>query len=453
MPLASDYPMVTVQLPVYNERHVVTRLIAAAASLDWPADRLQIQVLDDSTDDTAQLIEATLSKVRHAPVQIEHIRRADRSGYKAGALQYGMATALGEYIAIFDADFVPPVDFLKQTIPCFTDERVGCVQTRWGHLNPEVSRLTRAQALGIDGHFMVEQQARHNLGAYLNFNGTAGVWRRRCMDAVGGWEGDTLTEDLDLSYRAQLGGWRIHYRADIVVPAELPVQIDAFKRQQFRWAKGSLQTAIKLLGRLWRASDPLWRKVLATLHLTNYAVHPMMILNLLLILPMSFSESFVLKLVPAFTLTAIGPPSMYWAALQTRSVPWPTRLRRLTALIALGTGLSVNNTRAAFEAVTGIQSEFKRTPKFAVTGKQDHWQTSTYALPRDPTAWIELGLALYALGVLIYSISINMWWMVFWLILYGAGYSYIGYLAFVQAWQMSAARTRLRNISRSEGVP
>lgn len=446
----SKSPMVTVQLPVYNERHVVNRLINAVANLDWPAGRLEIQILDDSTDDTQQIIAAALAKHDKTGIKLTHIRRPDRTGYKAGALQYGLNTAQGEFIAIFDADFVPPPDFLKRTIPSFIDETVGCVQTRWGHVNPDVSRLTKAQSLGIDGHFVVEQQARHNISAFLNFNGTAGIWRRHCMDDVGGWEGDTLTEDLDLSYRAQLAGWRIHYRSDVVVPAELPVQIDAFKRQQFRWAKGSLQTAFKLLGHVWQSQNPLWRKVQGTLHLTNYAVHPMMVLNLLLIMPMTFSDSLVLKLAPLFMLTAVGPPTMYWAAMQPKSLPWLTRLRRLTVLVALGTGLSVNNTRAAFEAITGIQSEFKRTPKFAVTSKGDQWQTSSYALPRNPTVWIELTLALFALSVLIYSISINMWWMVVWLILYGASYSYISYLAFLQAWQRRLARASVANLQPSE---
>ncbi|MEM7028201.1 MAG: glycosyltransferase [Chloroflexota bacterium] len=431
-----DYPTVTVQLPVYNERHVVTRLIDTVAKLDWPADRLQIQVLDDSDDDTQQIIAAAVAPYRETPLKIAHIRRADRSGFKAGALQYGLQSATGEFVTIFDADFVPPTDFLQRTMPYFAEPQVGCVQTRWGHVNPDTSLLTRAQAAGIDGHFIVEQQARHNLGAYLNFNGTAGIWRRACMDDAGGWEGDTLTEDLDLSYRAQLADWQIYYQSDIVVPAELPVQIDAFKRQQFRWAKGSLQTAQKLLGRVWQVSDPLWRKMMGTLHLTNYAVHPLMILNLLLILPMSFSDSYVLWMAPFLTLTAAGPPAMYWAAMGARSFSWATRLRRLAILVALGTGLSVNNTRAAFEAFTGIRSDFMRTPKFAITETTAQWQTSNYALPRDPTAWVELGLAIYAIWLLFFSINLGVWWMVFWLVLYSVSYSYIAFLAFSQAWQM-----------------
>jgi cellulose synthase/poly-beta-1,6-N-acetylglucosamine synthase-like glycosyltransferase len=436
-------PHVTVQLPVYNERHVVERLIEAAVRMDWPAERLQIQVLDDSTDETRQIIAAALERYRAQglTIEIEHVRRPDRSGFKAGALQHGLASARGEFVAIFDADFVPPPDFLKRTIPGFDDPVVGCVQTRWGHVNPDTSQLTKAQSLGIDGHFVVEQAARHAVRAYLNFNGTAGVWRRACMDDAGGWQGDTLTEDLDLSYRAQLRGWRIAYQPEVVVPAELPVQIDALKRQQFRWAKGSIQTARKLLGRLWRAPEPVWLKLMGTMHLTNYSVHPLMLVNLLLILPMTLSGSPVLVLTPFLTLSAIGPPLLYWTAMRNRHLSTPTRLGRLAVLVALGTGLAVNNTQAVVEAVLGIDSDFKRTPKFAVTGKSTTWQTSAYALPRNPAAWLELLLALYAFTLLVWTISQGVWWLVPWLIMYTGGYAYVSGLAFLQAWETKTARS------------
>ena len=342
----AEKPLVTIQLPVYNERHVVERLINAAVNLNWPVERLQIQVLDDSTDDTRQIIATTLEQHQGKGVQLEHVRRTDRCGFKAGALQHGLATATGEFIAIFDADFIPPPDFLQQTIPCFdassadatkrSEAVVGCVQTRWGHVNPESSLLTEAQALGIDGHFIVEQAARAGVNAFLNFNGTAGVWRRSCMDDAGGWAGDTLTEDLDLSYRAQLCGWRIVYQPEMVVPAELPVQIDALKRQQFRWAKGSIQTALKLLSKLWWSPQPFWRKILGTLHLTNYTVHPLMVLNLMLILPMTVSDSPTLRLAPFLMLSAIGPPLMYWTAMQRKPLPLLARLGQLAMLVGVG---------------------------------------------------------------------------------------------------------------------
>ena len=436
------FPKVTVQLPVYNERHVVKRLIQTALNLDWPASQLQIQILDDSTDDTRQIIAEVLRQhqTSQSEVQLSHIRRPNRRGFKAGALEYGLALAEGEFIAIFDADFIPPPDFLRGTIPLFAQAEVGCVQTRWGHVNPDSSHLTQAQALGIDGHFIVEQSARHRVQAFLNFNGTAGVWRRVCMVDAGGWAGDTLTEDLDLSYRAQLRDWRILYTAELVVPAELPVQIQAFKRQQFRWAKGSIQTALKLLKQLWKAPQPLWRKLLGTVHLTNYGVHPFMLLNLLTTLPMTFSDSAFLQLTPLFTLSAIGPPLLYWTAMQHKNLTVSARLGRLGILIALGTGLSLNNTRAVLEAMLGIESDFKRTPKFAMTDQFTSWQGSTYALPRDPATWIELGLAVYSVGLLGWVISQGIWWLIPWLVLYASGYSYVAGVVFVQAWQTRLAR-------------
>lgn len=277
---------------------------------------------------------------------------------------------------------------------------------------------------------------------FLNFNGTAGVWRRACMAQAGGWQHDTLTEDLDLSYRAQLCGWQIAYHPEVVVPAELPVQISAFKRQQFRWAKGSIQTAVKLMGQLWRAPHPWWLKLLGTFHLTNYGVHPLMLLNLLLALPMTLFDSPVLLVTPAFTISAVGPPLLYWTAMRADSVPVGVRLRRLALLIGLGTGLSLSNTRAVLEALFNINSEFKRTPKFAVTGQSTTWWRSTYALPRDATSWLELLLALYSLGLLGWAVAAGVWWLVPWLLVYGGGYCYVAGLAFVQTWQTRATRRR-----------
>ena len=438
-PATQDLPFVTVQLPVYNERHVVRRLIDAVAAFDWPADRLQIQILDDSTDDTSQIIARSIAHHQQDGIDIAQFRRADRKGYKAGALREGLAHARGEFLAMFDADFVPPPDFLQRTVPAFDDPSVGCVQARWGHLNPNVSRLTHAQSLGIDGHFIVEQRARHELGALLNFNGTAGLWRRSCIEEAGGWQEDTLTEDLDLSYRAQLQGWRIAYLPDVIVPAEIPVSVDAFKRQQFRWAKGSIQTAKKLFIAVLGSSQPLWRKALGIAHLTGYAVHPLMLLNLLFLLPVMTSFSPALRIASLFSLTAIGPPLMYWTAMQTQGVPVRQRIRRLMVLLGLGTGLSVNNSRAVFEAILGVRSAFKRTPKFAVTRAGKDWQTSAYALPSDPTVWAEIVLALYANALLFYSLFNGFWWLLPWLSLYACGYTYISYLSMRQAWEKRGA--------------
>ncbi|MFZ0544733.1 MAG: glycosyltransferase, partial [Candidatus Promineifilaceae bacterium] len=407
-----------------------------------PSDRLQVQILDDSTDETTQIIAGMLNRLNNTPIRIEHIRRQKRENYKAGALQAGMETAVGQFIAIFDADFVPPPDFLLHTLPLFTSEEgeqpVACVQARWGHMNADTSILTSAQALGVDGHFVIEQTVRHEMGAFMNFNGTAGIWDRGCLEAIGGWQGDTLTEDLDLSYRAQLAGWRVVYQPDVTVPAELPVQVMGFKRQQFRWAKGSMQTAKKLVGRLWRSENPLWRKLLGTLHLTNYAIHPLMVLNLSLTLPMALSKSPLLHLAPFFMVSAVGPPLMYWVAMgesaEAQSVK--TRLGRLIMLIIIGMGLSASNTRAVIEAILGIQSAFRRTPKFAVTGKDPLWYGSAYALPKDSSIGWEIFLGGYAIFLIGWSLLHGMWWLIGWLGLYAAGYGTMVYLSLIQSHRM-----------------
>jgi hypothetical protein len=318
-------------------------------------------------------------------------------------------------------------------------------------MNAETSVLTRAQSLGIDGHFVIEQAARDRVGAFLNFNGTAGFWRRSCLEAAGGWQGDTLTEDLDLSYRAQLAGWRIVYQPEVIVPAELPVQVAGFKRQQFRWAKGSMQTAMKLLGRLWRSDTPVWRKLFGTFHLTNYAIHPLMVLNLVLTLPMSLSNSRWLHLAPLLMLSAVGPPVMYWAAMgqEERKVSWKVRLGRLVVLVVLGMGLSVNNSRAVLEALLGFKSAFQRTPKFAVTGRRESWYHNPYVLPQDPTLWLELVLALYAFFLIGWTVSHGNGWLVGWLALYAAGYSYMAGLALVQS-RLSGRRWRPSRPPQSE---
>jgi cellulose synthase/poly-beta-1,6-N-acetylglucosamine synthase-like glycosyltransferase len=285
-PIPAEWPVVTVQLPIFNERYVIRRLIDAVAALDYPRDRLEVQVLDDSTDETRALAAACVAEERARGLDIAHLPRAARSGFKAGALAAGLCAARGEFVAIFDADFVPGPDFLRRTVPHFADPEVAVVQTRWGHLNREFSLLTRAQSLGIDGHFAVEQAGRSWGRLFLNFNGTAGVWRRAAITDAGGWAHDTLTEDLDLSYRAQLRGWRILYRPEIVCRAELPVLITGFKSQQRRWAKGSIQTARKLLPAVFRSALPPWVKYQAAVHLTYYMIHPLMLATVLVSAPL-----------------------------------------------------------------------------------------------------------------------------------------------------------------------
>ncbi|MGD9091887.1 MAG: glycosyltransferase family 2 protein, partial [Anaerolineales bacterium] len=433
---AGDYnwPDVTVQLPVYNERYVVRRLIEAVGKLEYPMDRLHIQVLDDSTDITSQIIAEAVVKLQKQGIDITHIQRPNRVGYKGGALQYGMKSAVGDFFAIFDADFVPPKDFLKRAMPYFDgDRQTGCIQTRWGHINRESSWLTRTQASGIDGHFIIEQETRSESKAFLNFNGTAGIWRKSCIENAGGWHHDTLTEDLDLSYRAQLQGWRIRYLPHIITPAELPVHINAFKRQQYRWAKGSIQTAKKLLAELWHSSQPLSVKVEGTIHLTHYAVHPLMLINLLLMLPLVHSDSFLIGAFPYFTVAAIGPVFMYTVALSGSSKPIGVRLKTLLMLILLGMGVSLNNSRAVGSALRGSDSTFLRTPKFNVSEGENKVNSNNYLLPRDFTLWLELLLGFYSLGMLGYSLLNGRWELIVWLVLYTLGFFYVAALNLLQS--------------------
>jgi cellulose synthase/poly-beta-1,6-N-acetylglucosamine synthase-like glycosyltransferase len=371
--------IVLVQLPVWNERDVVERLVAAVGSLDWPRAALRIQLLDDSNDETVVLGARAVARLRAAGIDAEHVRRADRSGFKAGALAHGLALdaaradGAAPFVAIFDADFVPGPDFLRRTVPVLAaDPRLAFVQARWEHLNADQSLLTRAQALGIDGHFAIEQGARAWSGLPLNFNGTCGVWRTAAIAASGGWQHDTLTEDLDLSYRAHLCGHRAAYLLATAVPGELPTTLEAWRAQQFRWAKGSLQTARKLLPTIWRASWPTRQKVAATLHLTHYLVHPAIVVSMLL----SPLAAWYLRGLPAVALACglglllaglVPPLLLYWQSQRVLRRPWRTLLA-LPTLMSLGTGLALNNARAAWQALRGSTSPFVRTPKSGATG-------------------------------------------------------------------------------------
>ncbi len=432
-------PSVTVQLPVYNERYTIERLIDAVVHLDYPRDRLQIQVLDDSTDLTTAIAQRAVARYQAQGVNIQLIHRTERTGFKAGALAAGLESATGELIAMFDADFVPAPDWLRRTVPAFRDPRLGCLQTRWGHLNRAYNALTRAQALGIDGHFVIEQTARARAGLLLNFNGTAGLWRRACIEDAGGWQMDTLTEDLDLSYRAQLRGWRIGYRPDVVVPAELPAQLDAFKRQQFRWAKGSLQTARKLAREVWRADLPRHVRLVALIHLTGYAVHPLMLLTLLLALPVGLWAGSALRIFPWFTLAAVGPPLLYSLSRTEETPRLRDRLSVLPLLTLLGFGISLNNTVAAVQALTGRSGAFQRTPKFNLRDREGSWATTVYALPRNPVVWGELLLATYALSTIVLLWDRHGWAILPWMSIYAAGYLFVAGLSFVQSWQRHRA--------------
>ena len=395
------YPRVTVQLPLYNERYVIQRLVEAVVRLRYPRAQLEIQLLDDSTDETTALAIPLVECYRRLGFNMTLQHRPHRHGYKAGALAAGLTCATGEFIAIFDADFVPAPDFLLRTLPCFQDPTIAMVQTRWGHLNRAYSRLTLAQAYGIDGHFGVEQTARCGAGLFLNFNGSGGIWRRQAIDAAGGWQADTLTEDLDLSYRAQLQGWRLHFVPEVVCPAELPVQMSGVKSQQHRWAKGSIQTARKLLPRVLQADLPRFTKWQAALHLTNYLVHPLMLWTalmtpwLLLVAPVGVLQTHLLMTVGSLCAT-VGPASLYLYAQRQLYADWRSRLRSFPYLLIFGTGIALSNTKAILEALGRRQGTFVRTPKFGIAHPTDTWvgQRDRVAFP-----WLslgELGLAVYS---------------------------------------------------------
>ncbi len=402
----SAWPRVSVQLPVYNERHVVERLIDAVAGMDYPADRLQIQVLDDSTDATSTLVDQRARLWQGRGVDVQAVRRKGREGYKAGALAHALPLATGELIAIFDADFLPPADFLKRAVGPFSaleNGRVAFVQGRWEHLNRDYSILTNSQALALDGHFGVEQPARCASGLAFGFNGSAGVWRRIAIEdpAVGGWQTDTLCEDLDLAYRAQMAGWSALYLADLTAPAEVPPQLMAFKRQQARWACGSVQTLRKLAAPVWASGWPLVKRVAALIHLGNYLVHPMLLLLAITLVMLTLTNTRPPAMLAALSLASFGPPILY--AVSQRILHSNRWLRNWSVIVLLsmfGIGLSVGNTAAVAQGLRSNGGEFARTPKFRVMNPDDPWRASAYRLRVDRQLIAEVAMALFCvLGV------------------------------------------------------
>ncbi|MDH7514795.1 MAG: glycosyltransferase family 2 protein [Bacteroidota bacterium] len=404
-PSLDSPPMVTVQLPVYNEYYVVERLIESVCRLDYPKDKLEIQVLDDSTDETVELAASIVERKRKEGFDISHIRRGNRKGFKAGALRYGLELAKGEFIAIFDADFVPRADFLQVTLRHFVNDRIGMVQTRWEHLNTEYSFLTRAQAIALDGHFVIEQQVRNKAGFFINFNGTAGIWRRSCIEDAGNWHDDTLTEDLDLSYRAQLKGWKFVFLNDFTSPAELPSEINALKSQQFRWTKGAIETSKKILPLVWKAHLPLRVKLQSTLHLTNNLVFPFILLTGLLNVPLVFikqNEAYntFFAFMSIFVLAFISTFLFYLFSQKDVYPDWKRRIFLFPLFMAGSMGFSVNNTRAVIEGLLNKKSAFVRTPKYRIESEKDSWRQKKYRTAGRKfslSVFIELLLAVYCL--------------------------------------------------------
>jgi len=404
-----NLPLVTVQLPIYNELYVSERVIEAACALDYPRELLQIQVLDDSTDATSEIVAAAVRRAEANGIDIVHLMRDARDGYKAGALSIGLETATGEFTAIFDADFVPEPDFLMRTVGYFQDDKIAFVQARWGHLNRNYSWLTRLQSLAIDGHFMVEQACRGVRGYWFNFNGTCGIWRVAAIEDAGGWQAKTLTEDLDLSYRAHLAGWRAHFVEDLVVPGEVPAQMSGFRRQQHRWARGSLECAAKLLPSVWRSDERLGVKYQATVHLCSYAIH-LLILAVTLLYPLvvlaadqypQFRTFF--GLAYPLALFSLAPSVFFITGQHRQGRAWWRDLHRIGAIAFIGPGLMVNTARAAFEIFRRADPEFERTPKFGIDGSsqsstsQDSWTTKRYQLSLDRIVYAEIVLGFYSL--------------------------------------------------------
>jgi len=428
-----NWPLVTIQLPIFNEKYTVERLLQAVTCLDYPADCLQIQVLDDSTDDTLDLVSQFVKEYKSQGINIELIHRVNRQGYKAGALDNGLHTATGEFIGIFDADFVPKSDWLRRTAPLFQNQQLGCVQTRWGHTNQQYNSLTRAEAMGIDGHFIIEQTVRSKNGFFLNFNGTAGLWRRTCIEDAGGWQWDTLTEDLDLSYRAQMRGWKFDYLPDVVVPAELPPQVEAFKKQQFRWAKGSFQVVRKILPSVLQSGLSWKVRLMALLHLTGYFIHPLMLALLLLTLPVGllFPEGF--NIYPISIIAGLGPPLLYVTATATQKTSFLKRMKWFPLLVIVGFGLSLSISIAVIEGLFSKGGAFIRTPKLNLdNNKQRKKIDRAYVAPLSSLVWVEIALGAYAfITGIVLEPSIG-WGIVPWMVFYMLGFFYIAGLNLIQ---------------------
>ena len=415
VPASTDWgtPSVTIQLPIYNEKYVAKRLVDAVCNLDYPKNKMRIMVCDDSDDETVELLREVVDDYKIQGFQIEHVRRGTRKGYKAGALKHAMQTTDTDLVAIFDADFIPPSWFLKRAIPHFSKSNIGLVQCRWGHVNENYSTITQVQALSLDFHFLIEQKAKSNSHLFMNFNGTAGIWRRTCIENAGGWHTATLVEDLDLSYRAQMKGWKCVFLPDVVVDAELPAQMNAAKRQQFRWAKGSIQCAVKLLSDITlKRKVALEAKIQAFIQLTRHIVYPLMLIQFLALPVLLAAEInlYVVSFLPAITLAtylAMGPGAFIVIIQGMYGKSWKSRAKLLPSLLVYNAGMSVNNTVAVFDAVLGKKNEFLRTPKYGIITKDDDWRNKAYNLPFTQTTLLEIFFGVYGIMGIFISIFSN----------------------------------------------
>ncbi len=441
VPEVTEWPRVTVQLPIFNERYVIERLVDAVSRFDYPRELLDVQVLDDSTDETREVARACVERFQALGMPIQYIHRANREGYKAGALAEGLKTAKGEFVAIFDADFIPSPDFLRRTVPYFADAKIAMVQGRWTYLNADYSLLTEVEHILLDGHFIIEHGARSRRGDFFNFNGTAGIWRRTVIDDAGGWQHDTLTEDTDLSYRAQLRGWQFLYLPEVECASELPVEMNSFKAQQARWAKGLMQTAKKILPRILRSKEPWHVKAEAFFHLTANISYPLMIVLSTLLLPAMvvrfYQGTFQMLVIdlPLFLASTCSISSFYLIAQRNlHPNTWKRSIPFMPFVMATGIGISVRNAVAVMEAIFGKQSEFARTPKYNIAGQKGSWQKKSYRNRSGVLPYIEIFLGLYFAATIVYAFQNQNYATIPFLLLFVWGYLYTGFMSLGQAW-------------------
>jgi cellulose synthase/poly-beta-1,6-N-acetylglucosamine synthase-like glycosyltransferase len=441
-----ELPRVTVQIPSFNEMYVIERIIDAVCSFDYPRDRLDVQVLDDSTDETQSIARNTVERWQNLGLDIRYIHRQDRTGFKAGALENGLRTAKGDFVAIFDADFVPERDFLLKSIHYFTDHRVGMVQGRWEHLNRDYSFLTRTQAIFLDGHFMLESFTRFLSGRFFNFNGTAGIFRRQAIEESGGWQHDTLTEDLDLSYRAQMRGWKFVFLPDLSVPAELPVEINGFKSQQCRWAKGAMQTCKKTLMKILKGDYGAAEKLEAWYHLTGNITYPLMVVLAILLFPaliVRYNQGWFELLtidLPLFILSFTSVSAFYATSQKALHKDWLKRIIYLPGLMAVGIGMSIPGSKAVLEGALGLQSPFVRTPKFSVEGNKKDWMSKKYRCKIGFLTVLEIFFGVYFTLVTVYAWELGIYGVIPFLLLFQSGYLYTGLWALTQSLKRSNLR-------------
>lgn len=442
-PLTEPYPVVTVQLPIFNEMNVVGRLVESIVELDYPKDKLEIQILDDSTDETQKIVKELVEKFRKANFNIFYIHRTKRTGFKAGALQNALKTAKGEFIAIFDADFIPQPDFLKKLLPYFSTDNIGMVQARWEHTNRKYSLLTKVQAIILDGHFLIEHTARNRSGRFFNFNGTSGIWRKKAIESSGGWQGDTLTEDMDLSYRAQLNGWQFVFVPDVVTPAELPVDVSAFKTQQGRWAKGTIQTAKKLISKIVKSKTPLKVKIEAIFHLSSNFCYLFLSVATLLILPATLvrlssihKHSYIFLVdIPIFLLGTLSIAYFYYISQKELGFGFWDSVKYIPFLMSTGIGLSINNSKYILEGIYGLESEFVRTPKYGITHKRTSINSKKYKSKKNLISYIELLLAIYFTVLLYLTIRAQLYMLTPLILLFQFGFVYFSITSLLQTFK------------------